>query len=114
MKLTRIINEGEKVPFGYGFVAVRWEYMCATEWMPIPLNYIKRLWYLYIAKLKLPEVDKEIIKAQSQVWDEGYRKGREEGYKQGYAKGEAKWQLSIQKMQMKHLEKLAKTFQKSH
>lgn len=84
-----ILKEGEAVPFGYGFVRHRWDYL-GTEVAPMPLNWIIRAvtWlqqksYRQMTRDEVRQLDK--VKA---LMIEAEAKGKERGYREG---SEAAW-----------------------
>ena len=76
MKIIKRIDEGDKIPFGWGFVRITIEYADGIEVMPIPLNYIMKAWYWTVRTTKLTKFDKELAKAKDNGWRAGYQSGR--------------------------------------
>lgn len=76
-----IRREGEYVPFGYGFVRYRPEYI-ADEFLPMPINWIKRYaeqawwWLLDRSKVKQDYALKQAMRAE-------FERGRGIGWKEG-------------------------------
>ena len=76
--LSVFLSEGESVPFSYGFVCYRYDLYKTSEWLPIPLNYIKRLWLKKLQRVQKSDIDLKIIEAQQIAWLKGHDAGRVE------------------------------------
>lgn len=86
-QLVRYINEGEMIPLFYGLV--RYDFARnQSEFLPIPLNYIKRFWYWTLLKTKLWNIEKDLIRKRHVIWADGYKKGREVERKQIFNNGQ--------------------------
>lgn len=67
--MSKYLKEGEQTPFGYGFVAHRYD-MLATEVAVLPLNYIIRFirnWQMKSYKQMTREELKQLKKVQAIV-----------------------------------------------
>lgn len=95
MKITRILYEGEWIPFGWGIV--RYDYMRdGIEYAPIPINFVRRFiwWAMCWSHKQRPLTDEELwnhARVQAEIERRIFSHGIER-YNAGYEKGfEAGW-----------------------
>lgn len=89
-RFFHIVTEGGAVPFGYGFVRYRFDYM-GKQLAIMPFNWIIRAVDWLQRKSYAPPTERELkaIRLVRELQVEANRKGYERGYDDGKEAGEA-------------------------
>lgn len=90
IELTKIIREGEQVPFWYGIVGVRLDYLDSVEVGIIPFNFLKRFWHWTLKSSQIPKWQKTFIDREAEVKRKAFEHGVSVGLKQARHQPEMK------------------------